>query len=518
MTAHTDQKITNDSGTNQPAKNDTSTKETRSELIARFVSSNSEYYERQFDKIGGKKGFCWTFNFFAALLGPIWFGMRALWNWALPFLILETFAVIQIIRGLFGDLGADARDRIAQIEGTLNYRREQLANAIENNADNIDVFKRTVESLENAIGDIRLDAQRAAEAGVTIALFGLVMLLIVKLIEGTLANSALEKRFSDWLSDRQLRSGLNIQRTFLAIAFTLIIFITSTIHFAFPGTVPLLANFPTRPEFRLSAINAITAFFAWAIAAGEWFFSMITTGIRSVLDNLELLFVQTPWIVTASFIILLTGLSAGTRAAIWSGAFLAYMGLLGFWEKAMTTLALLGTAACISIAIGIPLGMFCARRPKVYAFIRPIMDFMQTMPAFVFMIPVIAFFGTGKAAAIVTTMIFGGTPVVRLTVLGLRGVPESIREAAIAYGASKWYLLTRVDLPLAAPSILAGINQTIMLSLAMVVVASLIGAKGLGEDVLEALQYASVGQGILAGFAILFCAMILDRIIQGHRK
>jgi glycine betaine/proline transport system permease protein len=146
------------------------------------------------------------------------------------------------------------------------------------------------------------------------------------------------------------------------------------------------------------------------------------------------------------------------------------------------------------------------------------MDFMQTMPAFVFMVPVIAFFGVGKPAAVIVTMIFGGTPVVRLTVLGLRGVPESVREAAISFGANKWYLLTKVDLPLASPSIRAGINQTIMLSLAMVVVASLIGAKGLGEDVLEALQYANVGQGILAGFAILFCAMILDRIVQGQRK
>jgi len=115
-------------------------------------------------------------------------------------------------------------------------------------------------------------------------------------------------------------------------------------------------------------------------------------------------------------------------------------------------------------------------------------------------------------------MIFGGTPVVRLTVLGLRGVPEAIREAAIAYGASKWYLLTKVDLPLAMPTILAGVNQTVMLSLAMVVVASLIGAKGLGQDVLEALQYANVGQGILAGIAILFCALILDQVIQGKKK
>ncbi|MDC1318513.1 ABC transporter permease subunit, partial [Candidatus Thioglobus sp.] len=247
-------------------------------------------------------------------------------------------------------------------------------------------------------------------------------------------------------------------------------------------------------------------------------FTAITFGIRSVLDALEMLFVTTPWIVVISAIVLMTGLSAGPRAAVYSLAFLAYMGFLGFWIKAMTTLALLGTAAILSISIGIPLGIYCATRPRFYAFIRPIMDFMQTMPAFVFMIPVIAFFGTGKVSAVIITMIFGGTPVVRLTVLGLKGVPETIREAAIAYGGSKWYLLTKVDLPLAMPTILAGVNQTVMLSLAMVVVASLIGAKGLGQDVLEALQYANVGQGILAGIAILFCALILDRVIQGKKR
>ena len=123
-----------------------------------------------------------------------------------------------------------------------------------------------------------------------------------------------------------------------------------------------------------------------------------------------------------------------------------------------------------------------------------------------------------KTIELIITMIFGGTPVVRLTVLGLKGVPQNIREAAIAYGASKWYLLTKVDIPLAMPTILAGVNQTVMLSLAMVVVASLIGAKGLGQDVLEALQYANVGQGILAGIAILFVALLLDRIVQGKKR
>jgi glycine betaine/proline transport system permease protein len=297
-----------------------------------------------------------------------------------------------------------------------------------------------------------------------------------------------------------------------------LIVIAAVLHYSLPGRFSVLSDFPTDPDYRLNSIAWVEAFFAFCVANGEVMFDFVTYGIRMILDALELVFVKTPWIVIASLIVLLTWLTAGIRTAIWSTSFLAYMGLLGFWEKAMTTLALLGTAACLSILIGIPLGMFCARRPRFYSFIQPIMDFMQTMPAFVFMIPVIAFFGTGKPAAVVTTMIFGGAPVVRLTVLGLRGVPDSVREAAISFGANKWYLLTRVDLPLASPSIRAGINQTIMLSLAMVVVASLIGAKGLGEDVLEALQYANVGQGILAGFAILFCAMILDRIVQGERK
>ena len=489
----------------------------RETLIDEFVGSNGDYYATQFEKIGSTTSFTWTFNLAAALLGPIWFGMRHLWNWGLPFLILEAGALVQLSRGLFGDLSADIRERIVQIEATLAQRREQLEAAIANDDGNAAVFQRTIDSLEAAIGGIQAEAAAADAAGVWVALSGLALLLVVKLIEGTTANTLLERRFSDWLSDRSYPAGISPPKTMMSVGFVALIFAVCIAHYAFPGMWPMLAEFPEQQPYRLAAIEGIRAFFDYAVISGEWFFDTITHGIRVILDALEVLFVNTPWPVIASIIILLTGLSAGMTAAIYTGAFLFYIGLLGFWEKAMTTLALLGTAACISICLGIPLGMLCARRQRLYAVVRPVMDFMQTMPSFVFMIPVIAFFGTGKPAAVITTMIFGGTPVVRLTVLGLRGVPEHVREAAIAYGASKWYLLTKVDLPLAAPSILAGVNQTIMLSLAMVVVASLIGAKGLGEDVLEALQYASVGQGILAGFAILFCAMILNRIVQGDR-
>ncbi|PUB11805.1 ABC transporter permease [Yoonia sediminilitoris] len=490
----------------------------RRDNIRQFVRTNPDYYIAQFDKIGASAMFTATFNLMAGLFGPVWFGARGLWSWALPFLIIETLALVQIARGLFGDLAADAFARIESIEGTLELRRQQLAAAIENGSDKIDVYQRTVTSLEDAIGGIRAEAIALSEQGTTIALTGVVILLVAKAAQATVANWALEARFSEWLSDPSVRSGLPVSQIIFSAVFMAIIAVAAMLHYSLPDRFALLSAFPTNPDYRLDSIAGVEAFFAYAVANGEALFDFITYGIRLILDALELVFVSTPWIVVASLIVLLTWLTAGVRTAVWSAAFLSYMGLLGFWDKAMTTLALLGTAACLSILIGIPLGMFCARRPRFYAVIQPIMDFMQTMPAFVFMIPVIAFFGTGKPAAVVTTMIFGGTPVVRLTVLGLRGVPDSVREAAIAFGATKWYLLTRVDLPLASPSIRAGINQTIMLSLAMVVVASLIGAKGLGEDVLEALQYANVGQGILAGFAILFCAMILDRIVQGKRK
>jgi len=490
----------------------------RRENIKTFVATNHDYYQRNFDRIGATSSFTPTFNFIAGLLGPIWFGARGIWSWALAFLILETLAFVQIARGLFGDLAADAMERIASIEGTLELRRKQLAAAIESSSEKIAVYQRTVDSLEANIGGIRAEADAIAANGPTITLTGMVILLVTKLIQSIVANWTLETRFSSWVSDRSIRSGMPTAQIVFSAVFMALIVGAAVVHYSFPGQFQLLNAFPTNPAIRLTSIAWVESFFNWAVLNGDALFDGITYGIRLVLDALEVVFVSTPWIVLVALIVLLTWLTAGVRMAIYTCAFLAYMGLLGFWEKAMTTLALLGTAACLSILIGIPLGMFAARRPRFYAFIQPVMDFMQTMPAFVFMIPVIAFFGTGKPAAVVTTMIFGGTPVVRLTVLGLRGVPESVREAAISFGASKWYLLTKVDLPLASPSIRAGINQTIMLSLAMVVVASLIGAKGLGEDVLEALQYANVGQGILAGFAILFCAMILDRIVQGGRR
>ena len=488
------------------------------ELLRAFVVTNSDYYHKEFKKIGGKPGYTVSFNVFSSLLGPIWFGTRNIWNYALAFLIIETFAVVQITRGAFGDITKDAREKIDKIQSTIDFRYQQLLAAKKNNPEKVEVYERAINSLERAMKDYVTDIQIIEASAIWITFSGIALFLSIKIVQGLIGNVILEKRYTEWLSNDSFDQGMTIKHGFLSFIGTSIILVLSVIHYSFPDYLTILNDFPTHPEIRLQSISWVETAFDYAVIQGDAVFTAITIAIRSVLDFLELLFVKTPWVVIITAIVVLTSVSAGIKTAIYSSAFLAYMGFLGFWEKAMTTLALLGTAALLSIVIGIPLGIFCARRYRFYSMIRPVMDFMQTMPAFVFMIPVIAFFGTGKVAAVIITMIFGGTPVVRLTVLGLRGVNETIREAAIAYGASKWYLLRKVDLPLAAPSILAGVNQTVMLSLAMVVVASLIGAKGLGQDVLEALQYANVGQGILAGVAILFVALILDRVVQGKKR
>jgi glycine betaine/proline transport system permease protein len=485
--------------------------------ISTFVKVNQNYYVKEFNKIGNSAKLIFSFNIFAAIFGPLWFGARSIWGYALSFLILETFCIVQVVRGFFGNVTVAAYEKITGIEATIAFRKKQLAAASQNAPEKVEVFERTIKSLEEALKGYKLEAQAIEENAVYVAVFGLIALIIFKIIQGFLANHILEKRFSQWLSDKTVSSGMQpANYIFTLLVSGLIIFFT-TVHYSFPEFLKFLGDFPTHPNIRLTSISWIESAFKTAVLKGDTFFDGISYGIRVVLDFLELVFLETPWIVIFSLIVLLTTLSAGPRAGIITGSFLAYMGLLGFWKLAMITIALLNTAAFLSIILGIPLGIYCASRPRFYAFIRPIMDFMQTMPAFVFMIPVIAFFGVGKVAAVLITMIFGGTPVVRFTVLALKGVPSNVREAAISYGATKWYLLSKVDLPLAAPTIMAGVNQTVLLSLTMVVVASLVGAKGLGLEVLDALQYTNVGQGILAGIAILFCALILDKIVQGKK-
>ena len=487
-------------------------------LVERFIGPGDKYYARQFARLSAAPGFRFSFNPFAAAAGSVWFAARGLWSWFLPFLLLESFGYVQIVIGLFGDRGREQRARAAAILRTLTDRQQQVQEAIANHLPSVESLQRAAASLEQALADATQQADAASQSGSFLIFLGLATVLGARLVQALVANWTLERHFTHWRSNRSLPTGRSWLRAIAGLAFLLIVVLLTGARFARPELLPILVDFPTQRAFRVDVSDTIKAWFEWAKRAGDGFFGSITLAVRRLLDGVETVLVGTPWVVTMAVVGFLAWLSGGPRVAIFTLAALAYLGLFGFWQKAMTTISLLGAAALVSVTLGIPLGIYCARRPRVFAMVRPVLDFMQSMPSFVYLIPVVAFFGAGKPAAIVATLIFGSPPVVRMTVLGLQQVPESIREAAMAFGASPRYLLFKVDLPLAAQTIMAGVNQTILLSLAMVVVASLIGAKGLGEDVLEALQYASEGQGILAGLAILCCALILDRIVQGRRN
>ena len=283
----------------------------RRESIRTFVRTSPDYYIRMLDKIGGSSAFTPTLNIFAGIFGPIWFGARGLWNWALPFLIIETLALVQIARGLFGDLGADAMARIASIEGTLDLRRQQLAAAIESNSDRSDAFQRAVDGLEANIGSIRAEADALAATGPKIVLIGFTILVLAKIVQAIIANSALEARFSSWMSDRTVRSGMPISHIVFSAVFMALIAFAAMMHYALPGQLTLLSDFPTDPGIRLFSIDKVEGFFNWAILNGDVLFDAITYFIRLLLDALEIVFVKTPWIVIAALIVLLTWLTAG---------------------------------------------------------------------------------------------------------------------------------------------------------------------------------------------------------------
>ncbi|MBT8765711.1 ABC transporter permease [Metapseudomonas boanensis] len=194
------------------------------------------------------------------------------------------------------------------------------------------------------------------------------------------------------------------------------------------------------------------------------------------------------------------------------------VGVMGLWDKLMQTLALMLVATAIAVVIGIPLGVLAGRSDRVRTMLLPLLDVMQTLPSFVYLIPVLMLFGLGKVPAIFATVIYAVPPLIRLTDLGIRQVDREVMEAANAFGASRWQQLFGVQLPLALPSIMAGLNQTIMMALSMVVVASMIGARGLGEEVLVGIQTLNVGKGLEAGLAIVILAVAIDRITQAYGR
>ncbi|MAT99461.1 MAG: glycine/betaine ABC transporter permease [Anaerolineaceae bacterium] len=245
-----------------------------------------------------------------------------------------------------------------------------------------------------------------------------------------------------------------------------------------------------------------------------YFFDPISGGLDFALRRVETFLLWLPWPVLLAAVFLLAQKAANLRLALLATFCLLFMGLVGLWPESMQTLALMTVAVLISLLIGIPLGIWAARNEKVEQGLRPFLDAMQTMPSFVYLLPIVLFFGYARVPSAIATVIYALPPAIRLTTLGIREVPVETVEAARSFGATPRQILFKVQLPLALPTIMAGVNQTIMMALGIVVIAALIGAGGLGKVVLDALRSIRVGLALEAGLAIVFLAVLLDRLSE----
>lgn len=256
----------------------------------------------------------------------------------------------------------------------------------------------------------------------------------------------------------------------------------------------------------------------WMTENFSTFFDSVKVIIEFVLVQLDSFFVWVPWPVALLALTVIGWFVGGRRLALITAACLFCLGSLDLWEIGMSTLALVTTAVFISVLLGLPMGIFAAKSPKFDMILKPILDGMQTIPSFVYLIPAIMFFGIGNVPGIIATVVFAVPPMVRLTSLGIQQVDNEVVEAGIAFGCTPMQLLLKIQLPLAIPSIMTGVNQTVMMALSMVVVAAMIGAGGLGSKILYSIQRIDLGVGIEAGLGILFIAIVLDRILQGITK
>ncbi|MFZ1219063.1 MAG: ABC transporter permease subunit, partial [Chthoniobacterales bacterium] len=237
--------------------------------------------------------------------------------------------------------------------------------------------------------------------------------------------------------------------------------------------------------------------------------------INSIVDQLTKGLARLTWLGLLALIVAVSGYVAGWRKAVLAGIGFGVIGVLGFWEDSLPTLSLILVSVMVALAIGIPVGILCARHPLLEKFLRPVLDAMQTVPAFSYIIIFILLFSGGATTAMLATVVFALPPAIRLTSLGIRQVPEDSLEAGLAFGVTKRQLLRKVQLPLAKPAIMVGVNQTIMMALGIIVIAATVGYPGLGLKVLDALQGLHVGQALAAGLALVAMAIVLDRVTFG---
>lgn len=252
----------------------------------------------------------------------------------------------------------------------------------------------------------------------------------------------------------------------------------------------------------------------WLVPNFRPFFRTLQWPVTTVLDGLNVALGAIPVLVFMLALGAIAWMTAGLGVAVFTVVALALIDVIGLWDETMTTLAMVSTAVIFCIVVGIPTGIVASRSDRFMTVLRPILDIMQTIPSFVYLVPIVMLFGVGIAPGVIATIVFAMPPIIRLTNLGIRNVRADLVEAGAAFGATQRQILIEVQFPLALPTIMAGINQTLMLALSMVVIAALIGAGGLGLTVYTGLGRLDVGAATVGGIGIVFLAIILDRITQ----
>lgn len=252
----------------------------------------------------------------------------------------------------------------------------------------------------------------------------------------------------------------------------------------------------------------------WIVPNFRPFFRALQAPVTFVLNWLDIFLNMVPMLAFTAVLACIAWRLVGRGLAIFTIVALVFIDLIGLWPETMTTLSMIITSVLFCVVLGIPLGIVSARSDRVLAVLRPVLDIMQTIPSFVYLVPIVMLFGVGMAPGIIATIIFALPPIVRLTDLGIRGVRNDLIEAAEAFGSTRWQMLVEIQLPLALRTIMAGLNQTLMLALSMVVITSMIGAGGLGLTVYTGLGRLDVGGATAGGLGIVLLAIILDRITQ----
>ncbi len=260
--------------------------------------------------------------------------------------------------------------------------------------------------------------------------------------------------------------------------------------------------------------DPIETFIKWITKNYDGFFDAVKEFILFFLIKTQKGLIAIPWIIVLLALFLIGWRVKNARAGLGFALMMFTIGVLGYWNDTMLTLAIVLTSVFISLLFGIPLGILSAYKVKFERLTKPILDAMQTMPSFVYLIPAIMLFGLGSVPAVFATTIYSLPPVIRLTTLAIRSVSSDMLEAAHSFGATPWQILLKVEIPQALPTIMAGVNQTTMMAMAMVVVASMIGAKGLGYNVLIAINRTDIAMGVEAGTSIVLLAIIIDRLTQ----